>query len=328
MSRLGFAIPEDQWQGKGEAPSSLAAACEMAVDAEIENIALYDRLIPRIDDAVVRQVFQNLQDASRNNHLPAFRRCLAREKRVADAEQAGAGGPVAANGAWGRLGLAVRAMAESTDRGTLRELRIGAGPSLSAILGIPQGARGIVIFAHGSGSGRLSPRNNYVAARLREVGLATLLLDLLTPEEESDRRNVFDIGLLASRLRMAADWAVGQPETAGLRPCYFGASTGGGAALRAAAGDPRIAAVVSRGGRPDLAGADALAGVTAPTLLIVGELDITVVDLNAFAYDAMHCEREMVIVPGATHLFEEPGTLDQVVDHAQAWFLRHLEGRA
>ena len=208
--------------------------------------------------------------------------------------------------------------------GPLRELRIGTAPSLAAILGIPEGAKGIVIFAHGSGSGRLSPRNNYVAERLREVGLATLLLDLLTPEEELDRRNVFDIGLLASRLKFAADWAASEPETAELRPCYFGASTGGGAALRAAAGDPRIAAIVSRGGRPDLAGGHVLAHVEAPTLLIVGELDGVVIELNAAAYDAMQCERDMVIIPGATHLFEEPGTLDQVVDHAQDWFLKHL----
>ena len=206
----------------------------------------------------------------------------------------------------------------------LRELRIGSAPSLAAILGVPQGAKGIVIFAHGSGSGRLSTRNNYVAARLREVGLATLLLDLLTPEEEQDRRNVFDISLLASRLKLAADWAADHPDTAGLKPCYFGASTGGGAALRAAADDPRIAAVVSRGGRPDLAGADALARVGAPTLLIVGELDGVVIELNAAAHDAMQCEREMVIVPGAGHLFEEPGTLDQVVGHAQQWFVKHL----
>ena len=205
-----------------------------------------------------------------------------------------------------------------------RELQIGRQPSLSAILGIPQDARGIVIFAHGSGSGRLSPRNNYVASRLREAGLATLLLDLLTPREEADRRNVFDIGLLSSRLRMAADWCGSFSETADLRPCYFGASTGGGAALRAAAGDPRIAAIVSRGGRPDLAGGEALAKVTAPTLLVVGELDGIVIELNAAAHDAMHCERKMVIVPGAGHLFEEPGTLDQVVDRARAWFLQHL----
>ena len=211
--------------------------------------------------------------------------------------------------------------------GALRELRIGSTPSLAAILGIPDGAKGLVIFAHGSGSGRLSPRNNYVARCLREAGLATLLLDLLTPEEEADRRNVFDIALLASRLRRAADWAASYPETARLLLCYFGASTGGGAALRAAAGDPRIAAVVSRGGRPDLAGADALVRVTAPTLLIVGELDGVVIELNAGAIDAMHCERDMVIVPGAGHLFEEPGTLDQVVELTQNWFLKHLGGQ-
>jgi pimeloyl-ACP methyl ester carboxylesterase len=206
----------------------------------------------------------------------------------------------------------------------VRELRIGAAPQLSALLGIPGKARGIVIFAHGSGSGRLSPRNNYVAARLREAGLATLLLDLLTPEEEADRRNVFDIALLASRLKSAADWVAGHAETAKLRPCYFGASTGGGAALRAAAGDPRIAAVVSRGGRPDLAGAEALGRVTAPTLLIVGERDGVVIELNAAASDVMNCERDMAIVPEAGHLFEEPGTLDQVVELAKDWFLAHL----
>jgi putative phosphoribosyl transferase len=208
----------------------------------------------------------------------------------------------------------------------VREMRIGAAPQLSAIIGIPDKARGIVIFAHGSGSGRLSPRNNYVAARLRAVGLATLLLDLLTPAEEADRRNVFDIALLASRLRMATEWAAGHVETAGLHPCYFGASTGGGAALRAAAGDPRIAAVVSRGGRPDLAGAEALEQVTAPTLLIVGERDGVVIELNAAASDVMRCEREMAIVPDAGHLFEEPGTLDQVVELASDWFLVHLGG--
>lgn len=205
-----------------------------------------------------------------------------------------------------------------------RELRIAGDPPLAAILGVPPGARGLVIFAHGSGSGRLSPRNNHVAAQLREAGLATLLLDLLTPGEERDRRNVFDIGLLALRLRQAADWAAQTDETAGLRPCYFGASTGGGAALRAAADDRRIAAVVSRGGRPDLAGADALARVRAPTLLIVGELDGVVIEINAAAYDAMSCEKQMVIIAEAGHLFEEPGTLDQVVDHARDWFLKHL----
>lgn len=204
------------------------------------------------------------------------------------------------------------------------EVRIDRGPELAAILGVPQDAKGLVIFAHGSGSGRLSPRNSHVAARLRDDGMATLLLDLLTPYEELDRRNVFDIALLALRLRLAVDWAADQRETRNLRPCYFGASTGGGAALRAAADDPRIAAVVSRGGRPDLAGPDALARVRAPTLLIVGELDGVVIELNAAAHDAMHCERDMVIVPGAGHLFEEPGTLGQVVTLASDWFHSHL----
>jgi dienelactone hydrolase len=205
-----------------------------------------------------------------------------------------------------------------------RELRIGDAPELAAILGVPDHASTLVVFAHGSGSGRLSPRNNHVAARLREDGVATLLLDLLTPAEELDRRNVFDIALLASRLRSAVDWASGYPQTRDLRPCYFGASTGGGAALRAAADDDRIGAVVSRGGRPDLAGAEALSRVRAPSLLIVGERDGVVIELNAAAIDAMHCEREMVVVPGAGHLFEEPGTLDQVVTLASEWFRRHL----
>lgn len=212
--------------------------------------------------------------------------------------------------------------------GAPREVRIGGELGLAAILAIPQAAKGLVIFAHGSGSGRLSPRNGHVAARLREDGVATLLLDLLTPREEQDRRNVFDIALLAARLHVAVDWAAGDPATRDLKPCYFGASTGGGAALRAAADDPRIAAVVSRGGRPDLAGVEALARVRAPTLLIVGARDGPVIQLNAEAYEAMHCEREMKIVPGAGHLFEEPGTLDQVVYLASAWFRRHLDSAA
>jgi putative phosphoribosyl transferase len=206
----------------------------------------------------------------------------------------------------------------------LRPVRIGGTPALEAILSVPPDALGLVVFAHGSGSGRLSPRNNYVAARLREAGMATLLLDLLTPREELDRRNVFDMALLARRLRSAVEWAESARTTAALRPCYFGASTGAGAALLAAAGDDRIAAVVSRGGRPDLAGSRALAQVRAPTLLIVGELDRTVIDLNRIALDEMHCARRLVVVPGASHLFEEPGTLDRVVDHAQDWFVRHL----
>lgn len=195
---------------------------------------------------------------------------------------------------------------------------------LGAILEVPPGARGIVIFAHGSGSGRLSPRNTYVARGLRDAGFATLLLDLLTPEEERDRRNVFDIALLAARLRLARDWCRKHPATARLRPSYFGASTGAGAALRAAAGDAEIAAIVSRGGRPDLAGPAALANVGAPTLLIVGGRDDLVIDLNREALAAMRCPRELAIVPGAGHLFEERGALDRVVALAAAWFRRYL----
>jgi dienelactone hydrolase len=194
-------------------------------------------------------------------------------------------------------------------------------PGLDALLGLPADAKGLVIFAHGSGSGRLSPRNNQVAAALRRSGVATLLLDLLTPTEEQDRRNVFDIPLLASRLLAATDWATRQPRLSALPIGYFGASTGAGAALRAAA-DPwfDIAAVVSRGGRPDLA-ADALDEVRAPTLLLVGGADGPVIDLNRRAQARLK-RTELVIIPGAGHLFEEPGTLDEVVRRATQWFLR------
>jgi pimeloyl-ACP methyl ester carboxylesterase len=205
----------------------------------------------------------------------------------------------------------------------LEAVRIGP-PGLEALLGVPEDARGIVLFAHGSGSGRLSPRNNFVAAGLRQAGLATLLLDLLTPAEERVRANVFDIGLLASRLALATRWVLDRPFR--LRIGYFGASTGAAAALVAAsAPDAQVAAVVSRGGRPDLAG-KALRSVRAPTLLIVGSLDVPVIGLNREAYEELGCEKELVIVPGAGHLFEEPGTLDQVVRHASRWFVRHLQG--
>lgn len=203
------------------------------------------------------------------------------------------------------------------------DVKVGA-KGLDGLLGVPGDARGIVIFAHGSGSGRLSPRNARVAAALRSAGLATLLLDLLTPDEEGDRRNVFDIGLLASRLVMATEWVAGQPRTSGLIPGYFGASTGAAAALRAAAlPDARIAAVVSRGGRPDMA-MDVLPLVRAPTLLLVGSLDGPVIDLNRRAFAALRTVKELVIVEGAGHLFEEPGTLDEVVRRARDWFVEHL----
>jgi putative phosphoribosyl transferase len=201
---------------------------------------------------------------------------------------------------------------------------VKGGMTLEGILGLPPGSRGVVIFAHGSGSGRLSPRNNFVARHLQRDGLATLLLDLLTEEESDDRRKVFDIGLLANRLLLAKDWIKSEPRTNNLGIGYFGASTGAGAALQAAAQEPsNIKAVVSRGGRPDLAELY-LNRVTAPTLLIVGGHDEPVIEMNQAAYDLLTCEKKLIIVLGATHLFEEPGTLEQVAEHAGRWFVRYL----
>lgn len=200
---------------------------------------------------------------------------------------------------------------------------------LGGTLGLPFGpARGLVLFAHGSGSSRFSPRNNFVALALRQAGLATLLFDLLSEDEAQDRANVFDIALLADRLLAATAWVRASPMTRSLPVGYFGASTGAAAALIAAArlGD-EIGAVVSRGGRPDLAGA-ALPKVTAPTLLIVGGDDTEVLALNRQALRALRCDKTLEIVPGATHLFEEPGTLETVVDLARRWFLGHLAADA
>lgn len=196
-----------------------------------------------------------------------------------------------------------------------------------ALLGVPPDATGLVIFAHGSGRGRLSPRNNHVAQALRARKQATLLLDLLTPGEEQDRRNVFDIDLLADRLKSAVKWARQQPELSLLPIGYFGASTGAAAALVAAADDAQIAAIVSRGGRPDLA-RQALALVRAPTLLLVGSLDGPVITLNQEAFMALTCPKKILIVPGAGHLFVEPGTLDQVIAHASNWFAKHFTRHA
>lgn len=195
---------------------------------------------------------------------------------------------------------------------------------LAGHLSVTENASAIVVFAHGSGSSRLSPRNRYVASVLNGAGLATLLFDLLSIEEEADRANVFDISLLARRLVDVTRWIRSQSEFAQLRIGYFGASTGAGAALWAAA-EPGsdIGAVVSRGGRPDLAGTR-LAQVSAPTLLIVGELDQTVLGLNREAQSKMHCETRLSIVPGATHLFEEPGTLEVAATLARDWFVTHL----
>ncbi|WP_329124298.1 phosphoribosyltransferase family protein [Streptomyces sp. NBC_01353] len=205
------------------------------------------------------------------------------------------------------------------------EVRIKVGElDLAGHLVVPQGAAGVVLFAHGSGSSRHSPRNRAVAEDLNRAGLGTLLFDLLTEEEAADRANVFDTELLADRLARATAWLGGQPGIGGLRTGYFGASTGAAAALWAAS-DPAatVAAVVSRGGRPDLAG-PRLAAVRAPTLLIVGGHDPLVVDLNEQAQRQLRCENELVIVPGATHLFEEPGTLERVGELAAGWFGDHF----
>jgi len=194
------------------------------------------------------------------------------------------------------------------------------------LLGLAEGpARGIVLFAHGSGSSRFSPRNTFVAEALQDAGLATLLFDLLSDDEAANRANVFDIPLLAERLDQAATWAVTCAAGQSLPLGFFGASTGAAAALVAAAERKDVRALVSRGGRPDLAG-EALTRVATPTLLIVGGDDPEVLGLNRAAYRQLSCDRELAVVPGATHLFEEPGTLEAVVTLARAWFLRHLSG--
>ncbi|MGC1887110.1 MAG: dienelactone hydrolase family protein [Stellaceae bacterium] len=210
-----------------------------------------------------------------------------------------------------------------------RLVRIAAGRVLlEGNLSLPEGACGIVLFAHGSGSSRFSQRNRHVAELLNREKLATLLVDLLSPEEEAvDLRTAelrFNIGLLAERLVGVTDWLARQPDTRALRIGYFGASTGAAAALVAAAERPQIVrAVVSRGGRPDLAG-PALARVEAPTLLIVGGNDTLVIELNRTALAQLRCEKRLVIVPGAMHLFEEPGALDEVARLAREWFERYL----
>jgi putative phosphoribosyl transferase len=204
------------------------------------------------------------------------------------------------------------------------------GVVLQGDLTLPAGARGLVVFAHGSGSGRLSPRNRMVARRLQDSGFGTLLFDLLTVGEETldaiTRSLCFDIDFLAARLAAASQWVATQPRTRTLRLGYFGASTGAAAALVAAARHPGlVGAIVSRGGRPDLAGAY-LRQIAAPTLLIVGGADSTVIRLNQAALTQLSCDvKELKIVPGATHLFEEPGALEQVADLAGRWFARHLQ---
>lgn len=197
--------------------------------------------------------------------------------------------------------------------------------SLEGLLGIPQDARGIIIFSHGSGSSRFSARNNYVADQLRQHHFATLLFDLLTAEEDRIYENRFNIDLLTSRLVAVCKWIEDQPELNHLQPAFFGASTGAASALKAAAKlGNKVKAVVSRGGRPDLA-EEELTKVKAPTLLIVGGDDTVVISLNQMAFDKLNCEKELKIVPGATHLFEEPGKLEEVSALASEWFSKHLK---
>lgn len=206
----------------------------------------------------------------------------------------------------------------------LLRLEVLAGSvRLPGDLRLPPAPSGLVVFAHGSGSGRRSPRNRLVAGRLEAQGLATFLVDLLAADEGGDRRLIFDVRLLAERLAAATLRATALPALARLPIGYFGASTGAAAALVAAAASGGIAAVVSRGGRPDLAGM-ALESVLAPTLLIVGGRDLPVIPLNEAAFGRLRCERELVVVPGATHLFEEPGALERVAELAAAWFDRYL----
>jgi putative phosphoribosyl transferase len=205
------------------------------------------------------------------------------------------------------------------------EITIDAGPvEMPGTLTIPPMPSGIVLFAHGSGSSRHSPRNRFVAQRLNDAAFATLLFDLLDPSEEADRRNVFDIELLAERLVRATRWTHDDERTRHLPLGYFGASTGAAAALVAASElGAQVGAVLSRGGRPDLA-IPVLDRVTTPTLLIVGGADVPVIAMNEEAQRHLHCENELVVVPWATHLFEEPGALEQVADVAAAWFGKHL----
>ncbi len=197
---------------------------------------------------------------------------------------------------------------------------------IEGMLELPQSPAGLVLFAHGSGSSRHSPRNNYVASVLRAAGIGTLLMDLLTPGEDSNYETRFDIPLLTRRLLAATAWVKERADCHTLPLGYFGASTGAAAALQAAAKlDGNIAAVVSRGGRPDLAGADSLAEVASPTLLLVGGEDDVVIDLNQRAAAHMRCTKQLAIIPGATHLFEEPGTLEEVARQAAAWFEHYFK---
>jgi dienelactone hydrolase len=265
-------------------------------------------------------------DAGADSDAPVIHFCTTagddtRTERTARVTDHSHRGPLARSG----VRLTVPAIDSLAMRGGTIQIRTDS-VTLDGELLVPEETSGVVAFAHGSGSSRFSPRNNAVAERLRDRGLGTLLFDLLTEAEDRDYETRFDVDLLTGRLLGATDWLRDQSETADLRVGYFGSSTGAAAALRAAAARDDVDAVVSRGGRVDLAG-DALADVGAPTLLLVGERDEAVLSLNRRAFDRLTCEKEFTVVEGASHLFEEPGKLEVVADAAADWFVDYLDTR-
>jgi putative phosphoribosyl transferase len=288
--------------------STARAACQVARAHGAARVILAVPVAPRGTVAALRQVADQVVCLESPEPFYAIGQWYQDFSQTTDAE-------------------VVRLLRAAADGGTGHEVLVPAPPvTLAGRLTVPPGARGMVLFAHGSGSGRGSPRNAFVAGTLHEVQLGTLLFDLLTPDEAADRSNVFDIGLLAGRLATATSWLRVQPGLAQLSVGYFGASTGAAAALRAAA-EPGsgIAAIVSRGGRPDLAGPQ-LDAVRAATLLIVGGLDDQVLALNVAAQARLHAENQLAVVPGAGHLFAEPGALERVAGLARDWFAGHLLG--
>lgn len=296
--------------------STALAACQVARAEGAARVVLAVPVAPRSARRVLAGCADELLCLETPDHFLAIGEWYDDFSQTSDQEVISLLAEAAAGGGTGTGGGA-----SSWDE----EVTVPAGAlSLPGHLTIPWAGAGVVAFAHGSGSGRRSPRNAYVAAVLTKAGLGTLMFDLLTAAEEADRANVFDIGLLAGRLAAATEWLRVHPGVAGSTIGYFGASTGAAAALWAAAEPGNdVRAVVSRGGRPDLA-MERLPQVQAPTLLIVGGLDDVVLELNQAARTQLRSENELVVVPGATHLFEEPGALEQVADLARDWFTRHL----
>ncbi len=298
--------------------STAHAACQVARAHGARRVVLAVPVAPPVSVARLRSVADEVVCLEAPEHLLAIGQWYDDFTQTTDEQVAALLRRWAGDG-----GQPSEPEAEPDDPGA--EVRITIGPTvLAGLLDVPPAARAVVVFAHGSGSSRRSPRNRSVARVLRQAGLATLLFDLLTPEEERVRTNVFDVALLAQRLVEVTGWLRRQPMTKGLPVCYFGASTGAAAALYASV-EPGagVAAVVSRGGRPDLAGRR-LSAVRAPTLLIVGGRDEAVLERNRDALAALRCECRLEVVEGATHLFEEPAALDTAAALARAWFLAHV----